>query len=236
MAPISIVDSHVHLWPSTAANAAGHGWMSEGDMLAKQHILSDYLHAAHQDPDDTSSVHVQGVVYLETDRRLEEFTGQPLLEWARQPTEEIEFLRSIVERQYGENDSKLLLALVPWAPLNRGREVFREWLEHVQMTAGPTTWRRIKGFRFLLQAITDQAEFKNLVYSSDFISILKSFRGHGRNFSFDVGIDQHSGGVWQLETFANVIGKVHSGVDEEEKVIFILSEWPMFRVCAELRR
>lgn len=95
-----------------------------------------------------------------------------------------------------------------------------------ERTAGAETWSRIKGFRYLLQGITDRAEFEKLVFSDDFISILKSLRGNGREFSFDVGVDQHSGGVWQLEAFAEVIERVHAGVKEGEKVVFILSRFP----------
>jgi len=200
--------------------------MNEGDMLTKEHVLSDYCKAAKQDAKDESSPKVRGVVYVETDRRLEETTGRALHEWAHQPTEEIKFLRSIVEKQHGERDADLLLGLVPWAPVNQGVDVFEDWLKHAEQTAGPETWSRIKGFRFLLQAITDQNVFESLVFSEGFISVLKSFRGKGRNLSFDVGVDQHSGGVWQLEALVKVIERVHAGVEEDEKVIFILSEFP----------
>lgn len=226
MAPPTIIDSHIHLWPASAANPAGHGWMNEGDMLTKEHVLSDYCRAAKQDQKDESLPKVRGVVYVETDRRLEETTGRALRQWAHQPTEEIKFLRSIVERQHGERDADLLLGLVPWAPVNQGVDVFEDWLKHAEQTAGPETWSRIKGFRFLLQAIIDQKVFESLVFSEGFISVLKSFRGKGRNFSFDVGVDQHSGGVWQLEALVKVVEQVHAGVEENDKVVFILSEFP----------
>lgn len=219
-----MIDSHIHLWPESAANSAGHGWMNDGDMLAKQHIVSDYLHAAKQDSKHEHPPRVRGVVYIETDRRLDEATDRKLHDWARQPIEEIRFLRSVVENKYGAKDSQLLLGLIPWAPLNQGVSVFEDWLEHAKQIAGPETWARVKGFRFLLQGITDRKEFEGLVFSRDFISILKSFRGNGRNYSFDVGIDQHFGGVWQLEAFAKVIEQVQSEADENDKVVFVLSE------------
>lgn len=232
MPPLSIVDSHIHLWPASAANPSGHGWMNDGDPLTKQHVLSDYYRAAKQQDTTGSSApsephcQVRGVVYIETDRRLEEPNGRQLHEWARQPTEEISFLRSIVEgQQYGERDSQMLLGLVPWAPVSQGIQVFEDWLVHVEVTAGPKTWSRIKGFRFLLQGITDRQAFERLVFSDDFISILKSFREKGRAFSFDIGVDAHSGGVWQLEAITKVIERVHAGVRDDDKVIFILSAW-----------
>ncbi|KAF1353758.1 hypothetical protein BDV97DRAFT_367329 [Delphinella strobiligena] len=223
MAPSSIIDSHIHLWPESAANSASHGWMNDGHMLAKQHVVPDYLHAARQDSEHEHPPRVRGVVYIETDRRLFGASDRKLYDWARQPIEEIRFLRSVVENKYGANDSQLLLGLVPWAPLNQGVSVFEDWLEHAEQIAGPETWARVKGFRFLLQGITDRKEFEGLIFSRDFISILKSFRGNGRNYSFDVGIDQHSGGVWQLEAFAKVIEQVQSQADENDKVVFVLN-------------
>jgi hypothetical protein len=41
---------------------------------------------------------------------------------------------------------------------------------------------------------------------------------------FDLGIDQHSGGKWQLEEAAEMIEKAHESVKEEEKVTIIISE------------
>lgn len=212
-----IIDSHIHLWPSSAANPDCHEWMTETPQIANRHELSDYRRAIKQDK-------VRGVVYIETDRRLEPRKDLPLEQWAYQPTQELVFLRSIVEKRYGEDDSNLLLGIVPWAPLNQSVEVFESWLTHAEATAGPETWTRVKGLRFLLQAITDKKAFEDLVFSDDFISILKSFRGKGRNFSFDVGIDQLGGGVWQLEGFAKVIELVHADAADDEKVTFIISK------------
>lgn len=223
MARLPIIDSHIHLWPESASNPEGHGWMSEGDLLAKQHILSDYYRAAHQDGFDATAPEVKGVVYVETDRHLETSRDQPLGVWARQPVEEIRFLRSIVEGQYGQRDSRTLLGIVAWAPMDQGAKVFEDWLQLAEQTAGAETWSRIKGFRFLLQGITDRQKFESLVFSDEFITILRSFRSAGRSYSFDVGVDAHSGGVWQLEALVKVIERVNEGTENEEKVIFVLS-------------
>lgn len=206
--------------------------MTPDFLLSKQHVLSDYYRAASQPPVSTSDPQVRGVVYVETDRWLESPTGRSLEQWAHQPLEEIKFLRSIVEGEYGEQDSKTLLGIVPWAPVDQGVEVFEEWMSLAERTAGAETWKRIKGFRHLLQGITDKNEFERLVFSDGFIAILKALRGKGREFSFDVGVDQHSGGIWQLEALVEVIKRVHAGAGEGEKVVFILStnligsRWP----------
>jgi hypothetical protein len=82
----------------------------------------------------------------------------------------------------------------------------------------------VKGFRFLLQAITDKPEFENLVLSDDFISILKSFSQREKRFTFDVGIDQRSGGTWQLETFSKVLEKLYDNIPEDKRTVIVMSK------------
>jgi len=223
MPPIKIIDSHIHLWPASAANSAGHSWMTPDFILTKQHLLQEYYKAS--DPDSpTPDYEVQGVVYLETDRALLSPNGRSLSQWAAQPLEEIKFLRSMVEGEYGDRDTKTLLALIPCATMDQGRDVFEEWLELARETAGPKTWEKVRGFRFLFQAINDEYKFRNLVLSEGFLAILRSFRSEERDFAFEVGVSQHDGGVWQLETFAEVVEKVNEGVPREKQVTFILGK------------
>lgn len=215
-----ILDSHIHLWPASSADENGHRWMTPSFILSKQHILSDYTSAS-------SSTPPTGVVYVETDRRLEDPNPSSDIEtWAAQPIQELLFLRSIVQGEYGTEASDLLQGIVPWAPLHQGKRVFEQWVSLAEQTMGTQTWKRVKGFRFLLQAITDRAEFEALVLSHDFISILKSFHQPGREFNFDLGVDQRSGGVWQLEVFAKVLEQVYRDVPEDQRTVFILSTSP----------
>ena len=190
-------------------------------ILSKQHILSDYTAVS-------SSCPPSGVIYVETDRRLQDPSSSSLETWAAEPIKELQFLRSIIEGEYGVEHSNLLQGIVSWAPLNQGLEVFREWLDLAEKTTGPHTWERVKGFRFLLQAITDRTEFENLVLSDDFINILKSLSQREKKFTFDVGIDQRSGGTWQLETFTKVLKRVYDGVPEEERTILVFSKKTSF--------
>jgi L-rhamnono-1,4-lactonase len=58
--PPKILDTHIHLWPSTALTPKNHAWMTDPPhILTKRHGISDYLRVA---PD------VDGFVYVETDR------------------------------------------------------------------------------------------------------------------------------------------------------------------------
>jgi len=234
MEPRTIIDSHIHLWPATAANNSSHSWMEEGFILTKPHLLQDYYTASRQSTTSTSSSEdqdytVQGVIYIETDRRLHPWTNnQPLTQWAEHPLEEIRFLRSIVEGQYGRRDADMLLGLVPWAPIDQGKQVFEAWLRLARSTAGEETWRRIKGFRSLLQGITDRAQFEGLVYSPGFSEVLRALRDGDREFVFDVGLSEHEGGVWQLEAFAEVLDRINREVEKTRQVTFILSMFGSF--------
>jgi L-rhamnono-1,4-lactonase len=195
--------------------------MTPGNPLVREHLLADYLKAARQDGSSESDVEVEGVVYVETDVRYEDpKDSSDVATWARGPLDEISFLRSIVDGKYGEKASKMLLGVVPWAPMNQPASVLREYLRLAEERAGAECWRRTKGFRFLLQFISDQRRFEELVLGDDFIENLKELGRRG--LSFDIGVDQRSGGTWQLEIAAQAMERAHQDVPEEERVIFII--------------
>jgi len=194
--------------------------MTPGMPLARQHILSDYYLASEQDSSASGDVEVDGVVYVETDRRYNAPSGN-IASWAENPLDEVRFVRSIVEGKYGERDSRLLRGIVLWAPMDQSPETLQQWLRFVEEAAGTETWKRIKGFRFLLQAIHDQEKFKALVLGEDFAANLKILGEHG--FSFDLGVDQHSGGPWQLELVYMAMQQAHEGVPDDQKVLFVIN-------------
>lgn len=212
MDSLDIIDSHIHLWPKETANEDGHTWMTPDMPLSKPHIPADYCKASMQD--GSASL---GAIYIETDVRYESPT-EDVATWAKGPLDEISFLRDIVEGRYGEEYESLLQGFVPWAPVDQPTSVLMEYLRLAEERAGPTTWQRVKGFRFLLQFISDKNKFDNLVFSHDFISNLKLLGK--RDFSFDIGVDQRSGGSWQLESMAEAMKLTHKDVSEDEKVIF----------------
>ncbi|EME83387.1 uncharacterized protein MYCFIDRAFT_99525, partial [Pseudocercospora fijiensis CIRAD86] len=220
MAPRCVLDSHIHLWPEHMCNEEGHAWMTPGMPLAKEHLLSHYYAASKQDGSSETDFEVTGVVYVETDVRYSPPWGE-VKDWAKGPLDEIKFLRDCAEGKYGERDSKMLLAIVAWAPMDQSTEVLEEWLRLAEEAAGPETWKRVKGVRFLLQAILDEEKFKTLVSSRHFINNLKLLGK--RSFAFDVGVDQHSGGIWQLELISRAMTTAHVDVSEDEKVTFVLN-------------
>ncbi|KAK1059681.1 L-rhamnono-gamma-lactonase [Friedmanniomyces endolithicus] len=221
MAPHSLIDSHIHLWPEETTNEECHAWMTAPDMpLAKPHLLQDYYAVTDEACSSDAELNVRGVIYVETDVRYVEPNGD-VASWAKGPLDEIGFLRSLVEGRYGARDAEMLLGAVPWAPLHQPPRVLEEYLNLAQERTGPDTWRRVKGFRFLLQFYLDPTEFKELVLSADFKANLKLLGKRG--YSFDIGVDQHRAGVWQLEIMSEAMHKAHEGAMEGEKVIFIVN-------------
>lgn len=189
--------------------------------LAKQHVLSDYYTASQQDESSPSEESVvEGVVYVETDVRYETPSGD-LTTWAKGPLDEIKFLRRIVEGGYGDRDSKMLQGIVAWAPVDQPPSILEEWLDVAEKTAGSKTWKRVKGFRFLLQFIHDQEKFEKLVLGKDFVRNLQILGESG--FSFDIGVDQRSGGSWQLEAVCRAMKMAHEGLDKKRKVTFVVN-------------
>ncbi|KAH9831894.1 Amidohydrolase [Teratosphaeria destructans] len=215
------IDSHIHLWPAETSNENGHSWMTPGMTLAKPHLLEHYYKASQEDQSHDSDVEVEGVVYVETDVRYDAPGSADLATWAKGPLDEILFVRRVIEGHYGVRDNNMLLAVVAWAPMDQPTEVLEQYLELAKDMAGPIAWPRLKGFRFLLQAIAKQSAFEKFVFSNHFIGNLKLLGRRG--FSFDIGVDQRSGGNWQLEAIPKVVQLAHDGVDvEREKVVFIV--------------
>lgn len=216
----TIIDSHVHLWPVETANLDGHTWMPPGMPIAKAHLPPDYMAATEMSESDDLDVEVQGLVFIESDVRYDIPVGDISM-WARGPLGEMTFVRKIVQGEYGDRASKSMVGIVPWAPMDQPTTVLKEYLDLAKDKAGENTWNRVKGFRYLLQAITDEGNFKALVFSSEFIANLRLLGRRG--FSFDVGVDQRSGGSWQLETMAQAMAMAHESVEEHDKVIFIVN-------------
>lgn len=233
MSPSRLIDSHIHLWPAAEANADQHAWMKDHP-LAKQYSIEEYLSATGESiQKSVQDRQLKGFVYVETDRRLiEEESESDLEAWTVKTLDELRWLRRIVEGKpkagegHGEQEARLLLGIVAWAPIHKGPERFNQYIELAKQVAGPETFSRVKAFRFLLQFITDEQKFREAALAESTILTLKSFKKNGNDFAFDVGVDQHSGGVWQLEQAVEMIERVHAGENPDDRVKFVLSKSP----------
>jgi L-rhamnono-1,4-lactonase len=210
-----IIDSHIHLYPASELQTLA--WCTPSHPLGSQKSISDYRKATGDK--------VSGFVFLETDRKNADSQS-----WT-DPLAEISWLRRIVTDSpregegHAAGDGKLCLGIVPWAPVNLGGGKVEEYLKQAEEVAGPETWRRVKGFRYLLQ---DKPDGTGL--TSEFVEGLKVLGRKG--FVFDLGVDQHRRGKRQLDEAVELVDRAHEGVPEEEKVVFILSE---YRLCRRAR-
>lgn len=232
--PVPIIDSHIHLFPSSELSTLA--WNDPSSPLWKQHSLTEYRRAI-------SSSHdlVSGFIFLETDRKTTPDDSQTQnadptaapeqggYSW-KYPLQEVSFLARIASGQprdgegHSAQDKDLCLGIIPWAPLPAGPEVLDRYLDAVRETAvrdggDEGVWKhKIKGFRYLLQDKPD-----GTMLQDKFIDSLKLLGRKG--FVFDVGVDQHRRGRKQLEETVEMIERAHEGVKPEEKVTFILSEF-----------
>lgn len=239
MPPSRVLDSHIHLWPSTALEPTNHAWMKSGHPLVRRYGIEDYLQATNPQP--------AGFIYVETDRYLPSPTlsiqptdsaaekRRKLEVWAQEPLEEIRYLRRIVEDRpasgdgFSPGDGERMKGCVLWAPFHLDPALFQLFLELAEDAAGPALWDRVVGFRYLLQGKAE-GEVQKLVSSEawlDNVASLSTGRG-GRGWAFDVGVDTHRDGVERLGEVAGMIAGVRKREAGDRRVRFVLSKSPLF--------
>lgn len=47
-----------------------------------------------------------------------------------------------------------------------------------------------------------------------------------QGYSFDLGVDQRSGGLWQLDEAIEMVHRAHNGLPEDKKVTVVISTAP----------
>jgi hypothetical protein len=200
--------------------------MQPDHFLAKRHEISEYLAVATPAP--------TGFVYVETDRYLpsptpnihennsEEENKEKLETWAKEPLEEILFLKRVLQGENGD----LMKGVVLWAPFNIPPTQFQTYLSIAKDVAGSELWNRVVGFRFLLQG-KKEGEVSTLVTSENWLANIVSLAQgrNGKGWTFDVGVDVHRDGEQGLEAVVDMIRAVR---EKEEgsgaNVRFILSK------------
>jgi L-rhamnono-1,4-lactonase len=213
-----IIDSHIHLYPDSEINTLA--WCEPSTPLHKQHSLDEFKAATGSPPS------LEGFIFLETDRKHDLKSGEEDGSGWQMPLMEVEWLKRIAlgtpkdGEGHSEEDKKLCLAIIPWAPLPSGEKVLERYVTEVQKHAGES-FAKIRGYRYLVQ---DKP--KETMLTPGFIEGLKWLGKKG--LVFDLGVDQHSGGNWQLDEACEMIEKAHDGVEEKEKVTFIISTLFLF--------
>ncbi|KAK4104240.1 amidohydrolase 2 [Parathielavia hyrcaniae] len=205
-----IIDSHIHLYPSSEIPSLA--WCPPSHPLASQHSVTEYLAAAGP----AATPNLSGFVLIESDRH-----NASSADWTA-PLQEVAWMRRLATGapREGEGhsaaDARLCLGLVPWTPVLLGPEKLGAYLEAAEEEAGPETWRLVKGFRYLLQD-----KENGTALGEGFIEGLKVLGRRG--YVFDVGVDQHRRGRVQLEELVEMIDRAHEGVEEGEKLVFVLN-------------
>jgi len=241
--------------------------------LAREHLLEDYIASASQivslpasapasknkssthlpptDEHNQPKPHLLGAIYIETDRSLPSLSpNSPPETRYIHPLAEIAFLRSLITSS-PPTQSPLLLALIPWAPIDEGAAGIERYMALARQVAGEETWAKVVGFRFLVQGMREHGVFEEKVRSEAWTEGLRWLGREGRGwrvqrqgdgekekekergFVFEVGVDQRQGGTWQLDEFAKCVGRVRAmededgviGGEEEGRTVFVLSKW-----------
>lgn len=226
---IPIIDSHVHLYPSSEIPSIA--WLTDSAPaeLQGQHSLSDYR------SDTQAPSELEGFIFLETDRKFDNEAAEND-EWKGKgwegPLMEVEWLRRIAmgTPKDGEGhtaeDAKLCLGIVPWAPVASGVEAMEAYVQLAEQAAGGS-WSKVRGFRYLVQDKPDGTMLEE--------KFIESLRWLGRKgFVFDHGVDHHRGGDVQLRDTIEMIARVHEGVPSAEKTVFILSEFAFLQNSNQL--
>lgn len=243
--PVPILDSHIHLYPASELPTLA--WATPGHPLYRQHAPADYRRAASSSLDLLS-----GFIFLETDRRTTSTDPDPTgssgteareegkeekeeqASW-KYPLQEISYLARIAggrprpgESHDAAADAALCRGIVPWAPVPGGAGVLRSYLAAARRVCerdgGEGVWRRVRGFRYLLQ---DKPG--GTMLGDGFVEGVRFLGREG--FVFDVGVDQHRRGRAQLEEVVGLVERAHEGVAEAERVVFVLSECLLVRLC-----
>ena len=205
----SIIDTHIHLYPASEVDTLA--WCTQDHTLRGQFSVEQYRAATG----DESSL--RGFVFVETDRihHLESEEG-----W-KQPLGEVDWITRVAagKPRVGEGhlpeDATKCLAIVPWAPIPLGREGLARYVEQVKSRASDIS-NRIAGFRFLLQN-----KPKGTMLQAEFVDGLR-WLGE-QHYSFDLGVDYRSGGLWQLDEAVEMIQKVQEGVPSTDCLVFVIS-------------
>ena len=185
---LSIIDSHIHLF--AAKHLASLNWTAElppDHVLNRGNTVTEYKAATSRAPN------LKGFVFLETDRK----SGLTETEW-QNSLDEVAFLARIAEGRPLPNegheaaDSKLVLGIIPWAPIPAGPQALANYVDKTLQAFPPDKKTLVKGFRYLIQDKPSRT-----MLQPAFVDSLHWLGNHG--FTFDLGVDARSAGIHQLE-------------------------------------
>ncbi|KAK2793092.1 hypothetical protein FQN52_002240 [Onygenales sp. PD_12] len=216
---IPIIDSHIHLFAATHIPSLA--WQTPDGPLHAQHSVREYRNASSSIPTTPTvgrSTYVRGFVFLETDR----ISSLAPENWSH-ALDEVSFLARVARGEpiEGEGhepaDRNICLAIIPWAPVPAGPDALAAYLSKVrERTLTEEVWKKVRGFRYLLQ---DKPA--GTMLGDQFVEGLR-FLGR-RGMTFDLGVDARQAGLWQLEEAVEMLRRVYTGVEDEQKVKVVVN-------------
>lgn len=195
-----IIDTHIHLFAESHLDDLS--WMTADSLLHGNHRLQEYA--------DSVTQSIAGVIFVETDRK------SSLTDWVK-PIEEFEYISRVCrgvelpEEGTAPGVGKLLVGMVPWAPVLGGRSSLEKYISMLKQSSGSESFSKIKGFRYLVQ---DKPA--GTMVDPNFIDGVRYLGEEG--FAFDLGIDTRSGGNWQLEEAITL-------AENSTNTVFIVSKY-----------
>ncbi|KIW60963.1 hypothetical protein PV05_01137 [Exophiala xenobiotica] len=194
-----IIDSHIHLYP--ASHISSLNWTAD---LPAEHPLNRQCSVEEYKAATRDTPNLLGFVFLETDRK----SGLGEKQW-QDALDEVDFLvrigRGTPQDDDGHQpeDARLVLGIVPWAPVAAGEKALSAYVNQVRQRCGEK-WDIVKGFRYLVQ---DKPS--GVMLHQHFIEGLQWLANNG--LTFDLGVDARSGGLHQLEEACEMMDTVYAG-------------------------
>lgn len=244
---LKIIDAHIHLFAQEHLSQLA--WMTPASPLHAAHSVPEYARAvastSRSNDSYTTPVQVQvaGYLFVEADRSYllpllppagpgSAGTDAVSAEAILHPLDEIRFAQRIFatatnKTSGGAGSAGRMLGMIPWGPIPLGAAGMDAWWTLAQNCAdgrGPRTVQEmVRGVRFLVQDAP-----RDTLTAPGFLDGVRWVLQRG--LAFDLGIDVHSGRLWQLADAAEFCARLlrpGRGIERGWIVISLSSPSPL---------
>ncbi|KAL3478206.1 hypothetical protein BJX99DRAFT_256753 [Aspergillus californicus] len=220
---IPIIDSHIHLFPSSHLPTLAWYTPESPGPLGSQHSIDEYRQATENSSSGpTKQTKLRGFIFIETDRVSSVEESENGKGWTL-ALDEVSLLTRISTgtpisgEGHSYEDRHLCLGIVPWAPIPGGADALERYMSLVkERVKSNEVWEKVCGVRYLVQ---DKPA--GVMLQDGFIEGLKWLGRQG--ITFDLGVDARQGGVWQLEEAVKMMGRVYEGVQRDKRVTIVIN-------------
>lgn len=219
---ISIVDSHVHIFPESHLHTLT--WHDPEHPLASQHSVDEYLGAVLSQsiyPENMGKTRLRGFIFVETDRISSVSKDEPGKGWLN-ALDEISFVARIISgtpiegEGHRSSDNELCLGFVAWAPVPGGSPLLEDYFTLVhQRLETERLSDRLCGVRYLVQN-----QPLGVMLQPGFIDGVKWLGRQG--LAFDLTVDARTRGLDQLQEALRMIQMVYEDVELKNQTVIVL--------------